>query len=74
LRPPDKTPYCPGHKCGDFSLSAYIDKLIYLWLKDGGRFWFYPTKADGAVLDGYAWRGGAWEGAGIAYSEIDGIY
>ena len=37
----------------------------YVWLRNGNRFWFYPTRVEYGEISGYRWNGAFWQYYGI---------
>ncbi len=42
-----------------------INQYTYVWLWNGDRFWFYPTRVEYGEISGYRWTGTFWAFYGI---------
>lgn len=67
--PPSTIPQRP-------SVSYIVDCLYeftFVWLTNGDRFWFYPTRVEYGEISGYRWNGFYWVFYGIDPRFIDAV-
>lgn len=58
----------------DTDLSNLTETLIYLWVMDDEKFWFYITYSYQTYVEGYRWREGTWTFMLIPVSTIIAYY
>ncbi|OME84936.1 transporter [Paenibacillus lautus] len=58
------------------AVSYIVDCLFqytYVWLLNGERFWFYPTRLEYGEASGYRWNGAYWTYYGFDPRFIDAV-
>lgn len=53
------------------SLRNYRGTMVYLWLRDGRKFWFYLDFCDDTSLWGSVWASGGWQPGRILFRQVD---
>ncbi|MCL2462798.1 MAG: hypothetical protein FWF44_09045 [Defluviitaleaceae bacterium] len=71
-RPPEYTPGKAAGRPADLNgINGCEGKSVYIWLKNGAKFWFYPTYAGKRSLSGYRWTRAGWIFSGVILDWID---
>ena len=53
------------------ALQRCIGHTVYIWLKNGREFWFYPIHIGRTTVAGYAWKRGRWIYTGFSIHSIE---
>jgi hypothetical protein len=56
------------------SVFPCLNRYTFVWLDNGGSFWFWPTYIDFTTVAGYQWTGVSWAYLGIDPRRIDYFY
>ncbi len=52
-----------------------LHRYLYLWTKENGSFWLYPTAAEGDVgLSGFQWDRFFWRRVICRWEQLDSFY
>jgi len=51
-----------------------MGSLVYIWLDDGEKFWFYPTRIDEKLVSGFREMYSQWVFVSFYTWEIEGFY
>ncbi len=52
-----------------------LHSYLYLWTKENGSFWIYPTAAEcDVVLSGYQWDRFFWRRVTLRWKQLDSFY
>ncbi len=67
------TPYAPPtgqYRVDRNSLRPCLFRYVYVWLKNGRSFWFYPVYVSRTTAAGYRWNGYTWQYYGLDLNRI----
>jgi len=75
--PPRNMPRRPGHGRGRprpidvAALRPTLRRIVYIWLRNGDGFWFFPTFVGPRTIAGFRWSRFGWMYTGIDINRIE---
>jgi len=70
--PPEMLPGRAGRLRPERSaLAGCMGRTMYVWLRCGRSFWFYPEYIGRSTLAGYAWTHGRWTYTGFSIFSVE---